>query len=345
MARQKAAPYVERDESDISGYDPLEGLDLGKKTDQEDEESDDGLEVDPEDVLSESDTEEYEEEEEEAPAPPAQPQYNPNADPNVAWARARILEKERDTYKQRLEMMFNALQQQAKAVPQEEEEESDEYLAPDEKAAKLSEKALREIESMKKQQIQLARHQQLQQVIGVADSQIAQFAQQNPQYTNAIAHLAYIEMDEFLDENPGLTPQEAEEKVLEKTMRDKIKWLQAGKNPGVELWKRAVRRGYQPMVEYDDAEQEIPMPAPQQSKPQVNEVDQIKKKREKMQSVKTISSVQGAQGRSSINAKTLAKMPEEQFLGKIAELTRASGTGRAPRFHELLAGKGQTSPS
>lgn len=324
--------------TDISGYDPLEGLLDG---------GDDGMDVDPEDVLSEADTEEVEVEEEEQEEEPVQQQvqqpqpYNPNADPNVAWARARVLERERDTYRKRLDLIISELQKQQTQQPEEEEEEL-EFLAPDEKAAKISEKTLRKIEALENQQKLTKQQQMLQQAIGVADAYIANFAVANPQYTQAIAHLAAVELDEFLDENPELTQQEAEAKIMGKVQSDKLRWLQAGKHPGVELWKRAVRRGFNPqaMEQYmDDADEPVEAPV-KQKQPAQDEVEQVKRKREKQQASKTISTVQGAQGRSSLNAKSLAKMSEKDFLDKIADLTKDTPGRRVPSFAELLPGKG-----
>ena len=338
MAR-KVMNY-EEPTSDISGYDPLEGL-LDEEPEQEQEE------LDADDVLSEMEEPEAEEEEEVESTPPQQPQvqpYNPNMDPNVAWARTRIVERERDTYKNRLDMLIAKLQE-AQNQPVEEEDEDDyELMAPDEKASKLSEKALKKLEAMENQQKLSKQQAMLQNAIGVADAHIANFAMSNPQYTQAVAHLAYMEIDELLDENPGITPAEAEAKVMNKVQTDKLRWVSSGKNPGLELWKRAVRRGFVPQQmaqEEEEGVDETPVAPAQPKKPTAQEeVENVKKQRAKQQAARTIATVPGAQGRSALNAKTLAKMSEKDFLDKIADLSKNNLGHRAPSFSDLLPGKG-----
>lgn len=333
----ESGPRVTRD---VSGYNPMEGIE------EDDDTEDDGLEVDPEEVLSEIETEEEPEDvEEEEEQQPEQQQYDPSRDPNVAWARARLLEKERNALQARLSILVDTLQKAAEAKQEPEEEEEDYSTLPaEEQAAAISKKVLREIEEFKKESQKKREGDSINNAVVAADSQIAMFAQQNPLYGPAVAHLAAIELDEFLDLNPGLTPEEAEQRMLVKLQEDKLHWLSLGKNPGVEIWKKSIRRGFQPQAflqqSAQQSKQEAESKTVQKQKQETDEVAAFKKQKDKKQSARTIASISGSQGHSSVNPKSFQKMSEAQFADTMTKLIGRAGN--TPKFRDLLKGLERT---
>lgn len=321
------------DPGDISGYDPLEGLEEPETPEVEDSEE----EAPSEELVGEEEGEEVEE--------PTQPQPQPND--NVGWARARILERERDTLAARLNTLLSALQQPQQVTQEEPEEDLDAYT-PEEQNLKLTKKLVKEVETIKQAEVKKQQAATITNVMNLADTQIAQFSSQNPIiYGAAVSHLAAIELDEFLDENPGLTPQEAEVTLMNKIAADKIKWLKAGKNPGAELYKRAIRRGFDPqsVVVPEEEEGDVQMPEikpkkVQKAVPEQDSETQIKRGKQREQVSRSLSSVPGVAGKGALTAKQLAKMDESDSLNTIMELAKKNpGFSKTPSFRQLLAGK------
>lgn len=312
--------------TDISGYDPLEEAVIG------------GFEGEP---VQES----VEEQPQPAPLPPPQAQQDDRQVKGNVFARLRVVERERDIEKRRAKEAQDRLVQVLEMVldqdqPEQEPEEDYHEIDPVARLERKVDRVARTLEEEKLAEEQAEREQEAMQELMTANMAIRQFAAQaGPLYTSAIAHLAAMEMDEYLEEHPNVTPQEAELNLLQEMENNKVKWLQQGRNPGQELFKRAIRRGFTFPVEQARAAQAPPRQAPPARQSATEEV-----RREQGRSVRSLGPAQGGAAPQATNARTLATASESDFQDKVLRMVQERGgpaLRRSPKMREVLAGKGR----
>jgi hypothetical protein len=217
-----------------------EDMEFEEDFDQSGEESfeDDPLDQD------EGDLEGGDEQPEDQPAPRRQPAHNPNA---IA-AQHRILQRNYDVLEKRFGQVVDILRRaQQPQVAQEDGE--DEIPDPDENlgghiVGKMTaiEKRLQKDEE---ERAQRERDQAVVQQFHAAQGAIASYREQAPALYDAAAHhVLASSIEELRDFRPDLTEEEIHRHVAKETAAWVLRWHQQGLNPGEQVMRMALRRGF-----------------------------------------------------------------------------------------------------
>lgn len=258
-----------------------------------------------------------------------------------AAARARILERDNRVLQDRLNALVNAIsvQQQQPQVQQQVQSEPD--IQEDPVGALYHEiKTIKaKLEENERVQMQRAQAGSVQSKLAYADNMIRQFAAQDPaQFNEATTYLAKIVQEQMEEEYPDATEDERLGMVAQTIAQQKLKWVQEGKNPGLEYYKRAKRFGFH---------WEGPKPVTPAQAAATAEVDaraQIKAEKAKDQKAASLGKTVGAPPK---RGRDVAKMSENEFhtwlstAVKSGEMRVEPGrTGKTPKFSDLLPGVG-----
>jgi hypothetical protein len=189
------------------------------------------------------DGEEFEEQPEEQPA---RRQSAPN--PNAIAAQHRILQRNYDVLERRFGQVVEILsrQQRSQEMPEGEDEEIPD---PDEnlgghlvgKMTAIEKRLQREEED----RAQRERDQSVVQQFHAAQGSIASYREQAPELYDAAAHhLLASSIEELRDFRPDLTEEEIHKAVAKETAAWVLRWHQQGLNPGEQVMRMALRRGF-----------------------------------------------------------------------------------------------------
>lgn len=286
--------------------------------------------------------EEPEQEEEREIQPQLQQEKPIKGDP---YARARVLERERDREKRRvadLEQKLNSLTEAiTRLAPQvQEEEEEQEPLNPIEAISRKTDRVLQEMNDLKKQREQEVQHQQLSQEEQIANRGIQSFMEQAEKaapgvYQSAVAHLANVKITEYLEDNPDASEDEAKEHVAVWAREFKLRAMREGKNPGEEFLKRSAIHGFNPNVAAK------PQKAPGAPKVAAPTPDPQVAFQEDLRRREALGSLSSMQGTAKVDPmKALSAIPDSKRVGAIMQEMKSRGRMNRPiPLEELLAHK------
>lgn len=278
-------------------------------------------------------------------APQAEPERPLKGNENSAWARARVLEREKKLRDREIESLKNQLDTVLKVVNErlvpEEPEESLEDLDPITRNERKQEKILEKLEALEEKETRSKEQLEFERVNAHADQQIYAFKAEADKaapgaYDQAIKHLTNVWMSEELESSDD--PEHVViERVAQKAINLKFKYLKEGKNPGEEFFKKALNLGF-------DMNSLLPnAPAAAQAAPQAPKVSQtgeelIRKEIERRKASGSLSGVQGSPAVDTI--RNLSKMSEKDQFRATLDLMKEKGSmRRAPSLKDLLAHK------
>lgn len=241
---------------------------------------------------------------------------------NSMYARQRILERERDALYRKLTILAERVQSLNQRDDQEDSESRD-YERDDERDNDYSS----EIQRLKKELEATKANYETKSAAERANMAIRQYLSANPHYQHAAAYYAASLLDEILDDHPELTHAEAEAAAVAQIEQLKVKMISEGKNPAEYIYRRALRRGYQPPRQQQPASS----PQPQQQKHIV--VDEKREAAKK--SARSIQGVASSPPPNKISVETVAKMSDEDFLDWVKNIKR----GNSFSVSEILKGK------
>lgn len=213
------------------------------------------------------------------------------------FARNRILERENRVILRRMEDLIERLDRQAN---ERQEPEIPEVDFDDDPLRAIHARQQRIEESIRRDREEAQRRElerEMRTRNTVANEAILDFAERTPDYAQAIEHLAAIEMEEALEENPHLSEDEVDAMMSQKLAEQKIRWIQEGRNPGQELYRRAQRRGYQPRraAAGGDARREVVA------------------ERKRAAAGSSISKAAGRASQGKVNAGAIARMSDAEY--------------------------------
>lgn len=237
------------------------------------------------------------------------------------FARNRVLERENKSLMRRMDELISKLDQRV-AQPEEPEEPEIEFAddplrAIHSRQERIERELKREREEAKRKEQEEASRRKME----VANNAIMDFVEETPDYNDAISHLAEIEFEEALEDNPDLSHEEIDRMLYNKLNEQKLRWIQAGKNPGEELYKKAQRRGYR-----------------RQARQQPNAVAELEKERKRASAGSSISKAVGRSSEGRVTAGKIARMTDEEYRVWADELVKKRGGGRI-KMRDIMADK------
>lgn len=260
-------------------------------------------------------------------------------------ARARILEKEKESYLDLMRGMYEQIQTLQARLNQstQPQPEQIEEIDPDEDPIGFTAQKVKDLsERVKIQEFQQAQAIYQQQLIQAqqnalieADNQIQNFRQEFPEYMDAANHLLSKTMDRVKRENPGITPKQMQQEIMYWSDQTKLQALYQGRNPAEVFYEYALWAGYDPDAPVQRQEQQ----------PQREDARAIIQ-RQKRPGTATLSQVPGGSPRVARNQPTneMSSDAFNEYLdqqlkeGKIKPST-GSATGRTPSIADVLPDK------
>jgi hypothetical protein len=239
------------------------------------------------------------------------------------FARLRIVERENKVMSARFNELIDRL------TPKEREEAEEEIEVPDFDANPLAaihaqqRRTETRIEKMERAAREKEAKREFQSAITIANEAIKDFAEETPDYSDAIKHLCAVDYEEAMDENPELSEKEVDNLLTQKLEQKKLNWLRAGKDPGEELYKRAIKKGYAPGSESKKG-------------PDAKEIIAADKKR-----AAAGASIAKAAGRASegkVTASAIARMTDAEYREWADRLAKEKGGVRL-RTRDISADK------
>jgi hypothetical protein len=262
------------------------------------------------------------------------------------FARARIVERERDIERKRADKAEEQLTTLLEALNKsnlgqaQEEVEIEESLNPLEAISKKQDQVLLEVAEWKKQQTEKEQAQveetEDSRANGLIQSFVAQAEQAAPGlYTAAVAHLSNVWVSEYLEDNPDADESDANEHVANRARELKLRAAANGLNPGQEFLRRSALVGFRP--DLAKAAQKAPQ-APKAPKPIPPPVQEIAQQQERRQALGSISSMQGSSTQDPMRG--LASLPEkERVKALMSEMKNRGRMSRTIPLSETLAHK------
>lgn len=264
---------------------------------------------------------------------------------NSAWARARVLEREKKIRDREIESLKNQLDTVLKVVNERlvapEEEEVEEELDPIARTERKQEKILEKLESLEQKEEKSKEQKEFERINSFADQQIYSFKAEAEKaapgaYDEAIKHLTNVWMSEELessDDPEGVVL----ERVTQKALSLKFKYLREGKNPGEEFFKKALNLGFD-LSGFYQAPPGSAQAAPQAPNSGQSGEDLIKKEIARRKAAGSLSGIQGSAPVDIV--KNFSKMSESDQFKATLELMKEKGSmRRAPTLKDLLAHK------
>lgn len=158
-------------------------------------------------------------------------------------------------------------------------------------------------------------------VVTEINEMILDFAEETPDYEEAVGFLAELEFEEGIEDNPDLTQQEVDEKMT-RELRERMKgWVRSGKDPGEELYKRAKRRGWKPQAQ----------------RPKTDAKEQIAAENARAKAGSSISKVSGRSGTGRVTAKQISYMSDDEY--RVWRDQQKKQLGRTPKMKDLMPEK------
>lgn len=255
------------------------------------------------------------EEPEEVEEPKAQPnEYNALA------ARHRILERDHQVMAKRFEQLLGAISgaSQARQEPSQEE-------LPDPEEDGLGAHIVARLKRMEDQaEADRVARDAVQQNQALANeyssargAMMAYRAQDPATYEAAVTHLANVTFEEARAEMPGYTDQDIALFLQRAVVQYQLKWQREGRNPGEELVKMAMRRGFR---------------IPERAAPAEDARQTVEAAKAKEQKARTISGVPGASPRGPLKLARALEMPEDTWQVELKKIP----------LRDLLKGKGRS---
>lgn len=294
-----------RAETDISGFNPMEGLEEEQEPEQQ----------------------EVEQEVQEPQQPPQTglPQQRDLGNPH---ARARIAARDARLYKQRFEQLWNWIQEQQKAAAAQEQEQE---LPPFDEApidhlqakTQLLEKQLQEKQFLEQKQRE---NEYIMQTLSQGGTAIQEFNQaSNGVYEKAVQHVANVRLNDLLESNPNLTLPEAERYLALEAQKKIFEWTRMGINPAFQFMDEAVRLGFNWQV-YENGTQGVV----QQGNDQARREIQAQRKRDN--AARTISNMPGKSPKRPIQNRDPLKMQDDEFKDVLKILEAERGGARRAKI-------------
>lgn len=307
------------DNTDISGYDPM---DFG------DEE---GFDESPDDVAE--DLTNFASEFRNGPAIREDNQPNSTKEPQKqpaqqtkagnVHAKLRIVERENKILADRFNKLVNALTNPPDISSIEEEEEA---IVPFEQdplnhmASQLNQvkKSLEEQKADSKRQEE---KRQVATLLSKADDYtLAIVDKVGPEiWDEAMEHLANVRIEDFIERNPDRTRDEASQIIGNAILREKVQLVAQGRNPAEIYLKDAIRFGFRPSALKPQAPQPV---AEKPQKPVRNAKEEIRSQNSKGQGTRTTASLNGAPAKQKLSAKTVVGMDERDFRDLVDEVSK-----------------------
>lgn len=316
------------DNEDISGYDPL---DYGDDIDDDD---DDG----PEDVAE--DTTNFATSFKNGPAIPenrtrqAQPQQKqaPVEKGNV-HAKLRIVERQNRVMEDRLNKLIEAI---TNPVVQEEEEQEPEIVPFEQDplthmVSKLDSVA-KKVDKQALTQKQLQERERMGKALERADNLTYEMAQKigENNWQDAMAYLAEVRIEDFLDRNPERTRDEASNIIGAAILKEKINLVNAGRNPAELYLKDAIRFGFRPA----EVREQVAQPKAQAAAR--NPKDEIRSQNSKGAGTRTTASLNGAPAKQKLSAKAVVGMKESDFRDLVDEVSKERGKNATLKLSDFI---------
>lgn len=249
-----------------------------------------------------------------------------------AFARLRIVERERNRERQENEALREQLTVLAKAVERSgllAEDETYEEELPTDPISRLTlgqEQILQKFEEIETQSQRNAEAQAKMQAEDEANSQILEFRQKADAlkpglYEEAAAHLVNVWMAEAMEDNDSLSEAEVRAQVEERINNIKMKARAARKNPGEEFMRRSVLHGF-------DVQAAIGSSGAKPARGNAQAASGIARERQRADTLSSISSVQGSA--ASDPMRRTSTMSERERVATIMQFAKDSGSARKP---------------
>lgn len=122
-----------------------------------------------------------------------------------------------------------------------------------------TEKALSEVESLKKEAETLREQQQFASFVNQVGGHEQAFIEKNPDYYDALAHMRSIRFQQAAEIYPEATQEQIQQAVAQEELRSAYQIMQTGRNPAEVTYKLAATYGYR-KVEAKKPELKVELP-------------------------------------------------------------------------------------
>lgn len=317
---------------DVSGYDPM---DFG----DDDDEEDDGPEETAEDVTN------FASSFRDGPAIPEQRQQKtstqqapvaekPGKKGNV-HAELRIVQRENRIMQERFAKLLDAI---TNPQPMQEEEQEPEIVPLEQDplshlASKL-EQVNRKVDKQNLTAKQQQERERMGKLLSEADDLTAQVAEKIgvDNWQDAMEYLAEVRIEDYLERNPDRTREEANQIIGAAVLKEKVALTAAKRNPAELYLKDALRFGWRPQGQVNQAAAPVPQQAPQTRSAK----QEIRDANGKGQGTRTTASLNGAPAKQKLSAKAVVGMKENDFRDLVDDIVKDRGRTGAVKLSDFI---------